>query len=258
MNGTTLPSVSSDGHARVAGARERLHGHDVERLDAERVVQRAQRHHQPDRRAVGVGDDEPPRPSEPPNDCRSIEREVVRVDLGHQQRHVGVQPVVARVRDHDVAARAPPRPRRRPRRGVEAREQHVGTASPAPAPRRSCRRRPPRVSASEIQWRRRRSGLPGRPLARDDRHDVEGRVVGEQPDERLADGAGGAEDRSAERGGGHGSGAESLEGTQTARSWTRPGARRNREETRWGWRTRPPSACPAFSPSRPACAPRPV
>ncbi len=86
-------------HARVARA-----GHGLQRRhhhagQAERA-QRRQRHRQEHRRAVRVGDD-PALPAV--RGLRGTQREVVRVDLGDEQRHDRVHPVVARVADDDVA-----------------------------------------------------------------------------------------------------------------------------------------------------------
>ena len=76
-----------------AGARDRLIGADDDPPDPAGVVQRLERDDHLDRRAVGVGDDPP------------VLRDVVRVDLGDDQRNVGVHPEGARVVDDDRAGR---------------------------------------------------------------------------------------------------------------------------------------------------------
>ena len=177
------------GHARVARARECLHRDDVDRLDAEGVVQRPQRDDETDRRAVRVGHDAPG----PAVHLAVQKREVVRVDFGHEQRHVRLHAVVAGVRDDDVAAA----------RGlglglaghgrVEAREEHV--ARQVLADEADRHRGDGRV---QLGVRDPVGGLvvalAGRALARGEGRDLEEGVAGEQPHERLPDGPGRAED----------------------------------------------------------------
>ena len=74
------------------------------RLEAERAVQRRQGHGQADHAAVRVGDDVAAAGALALHGERV---EVVGVDLGDEQRHVGVHAVVARVGDHGVAAGRP-------------------------------------------------------------------------------------------------------------------------------------------------------
>ena len=116
------------GDAGVAGAGEGLqrdHGHA---LEAERAVQRGQGHGQADHAAVRVGDDVAAARALALHGQRV---EVVGVDLGDEQRHVGVHAVVARVGDHGVALarRAPSPPRRPPRSRGPRRGASSGTCS---------------------------------------------------------------------------------------------------------------------------------
>ena len=76
----------------VAGPRDRLVGVDDDPLEADRVAQGHQRRHELHRRAVGVRDD------------ALVPREVVGVDLRHDQRDVRVHPPRRRVVDHGRAA----------------------------------------------------------------------------------------------------------------------------------------------------------
>ena len=106
--------------AFLAGAGDRLVGRDDDALDRGEVVQRLQRHHQLRRRAVGVGDDVLAVVA------RHVGVEHVRVDLGHDQRHVGVVAPEARIIDDDAAgARRSSRhiPWRRPSRPTSARNR---------------------------------------------------------------------------------------------------------------------------------------
>ncbi len=80
-------------HAFLAGARRRLIGRHHDALDDDGVVDRLQRHHHLDGRAVRVGDDA----------AALVAGDRLGVDLGHDQRHVGVHPPVRRVVDHDRA-----------------------------------------------------------------------------------------------------------------------------------------------------------
>ena len=82
-------------HPLLAGARDRLVGAHDHPPDPGGVVQRLEGHDHLDRRAVRVGDDP------------LVLGDVVRVDLGHDQRDVGVHPEGARVVDDDRAGPAP-------------------------------------------------------------------------------------------------------------------------------------------------------
>ena len=110
--------------ALLAGARDRLVGADDDPPDAGGVVQRLERDDHLDRRAVGVGDDP------------LVLGDVVRVDLGDDQRHVGVHAEGARVVDDDRAGRGGDRAplardaRRRARQhDLDARERLGGELS---------------------------------------------------------------------------------------------------------------------------------
>ena len=80
-------------HAFLAGAGRRLIGRDDNPRDIADVVQRFQRHHHLDGRAVGVGDDVLP----------GIAGDGLRIDLRHHQRNVRVHPEVGRIVDDDRA-----------------------------------------------------------------------------------------------------------------------------------------------------------
>ena len=83
-------------HAGIARARERLHGHHVDRCQPERVVQRLQRADQVSRRAVRVRHDDSPPSLAQRQPLRLLpvdQRRVVGVDVRDQQRHVGVHAV---------------------------------------------------------------------------------------------------------------------------------------------------------------------
>ena len=69
----------------------RLIGRHHHPLDAGEVVQRLQRHHHLDRRAVRVGDDV----------ALLVVGDRLRIDLGHDQRHVGLHAELRGVVDHD-------------------------------------------------------------------------------------------------------------------------------------------------------------
>ena len=89
-------------HARVAGAGDGLHRRDVELVDAEAALDRRDGHRQSDRRAVRIRDDVAVAAAA---FFLPLDRaEVIGVDLGDQQRDVGVHAVIARVRDDDAAA----------------------------------------------------------------------------------------------------------------------------------------------------------
>ena len=80
-------------HRLAAGAGDRLIGRDDDALDAREIVQRLQRHHHLDGRAIGIGDD-----------AALLELpDRLRIDLGHHERHVLVHAEVRGVVDDDGA-----------------------------------------------------------------------------------------------------------------------------------------------------------
>src|ERR1700733_100053 len=81
----------------LAGARDRLVGRDDETLDPGRPVNRRERHDELHGRAVGVGDH------------AAVALERVRVDLGDDERNVGIPPPGRGVVDHDGAGLDEPR-----------------------------------------------------------------------------------------------------------------------------------------------------
>ena len=85
--------ANSSSIASLPGAGDRLVSGDHHTLDLPLVVQRLQRHHHLDGRAIRIGDD--PALGELP--------QVVRVHLRHHQRHVGVHAELAGVVDHHAA-----------------------------------------------------------------------------------------------------------------------------------------------------------
>ena len=72
-----------------AGARDRLVSADDDPANPPQIVQRLERHHHLDRRAVGVRDDSP------------VLQDVERVDLGNDQRDIRVHAKCTRVVDDD-------------------------------------------------------------------------------------------------------------------------------------------------------------
>ena len=185
-------------HAGVAGAAQRLHGHHVRGLNPERVVERLERHHQADRRAVGVGDDQSTSSGVPPR-LAIHQGQVVRVDLGDQERHRRVEAVVAGVRDDGVAA---PRPVGLDVAGdgrVEAGKDHVHVGRRVDA--LDHERADPGVQHLGLEPARGLAVGPARrPLGGHHRDDLDVGVTGQQADERLADGAGGAQDGGSKHG----------------------------------------------------------
>ena len=76
-------------HRGATGARDRLVGGDHDPFDAGQIVQWLQRHDHLDRRAVRVGDDA----------ALAVMRDRLRIDLGHDQRHVRLHPEAGGVVD---------------------------------------------------------------------------------------------------------------------------------------------------------------
>ena len=160
--------------------------------DAE-LLQRRERHGQHDGGAVRIGDDLP-LPA-----ARALlagdQLQVIGIDLRHQQRHVALHAMIARVRNDDVAGlrRRPARSRWRREAsiaekssrgalpGLHSSHREVGDARPACAPPRC------HVAASAIL-------LAGGAVARAEPRQVEPRMALQKLDEMLAHHAGGAED----------------------------------------------------------------
>ena len=174
-----------------------------------RGMQRGERHHERRRGAVGVGEDRAAPPALAP--LGVDEAEVPRVDLGHDQRHVGIHAVDPRVGDDDAPrrartpARCRPPPRRRAPRTRRARRVAGRNAAPP------CRR---------CGWGSGRGLAPANHLAvapagalprRGHGDELEPGMVGQEADELLPDRSGGAE---------HGDG--------NAGGHARPAARRSR------------------------------
>ena len=181
-------------HAGIARARHRLHRGDEQLTDAERLVQRRERHHGHDRRAVRVRDD-----AAAPSALRALhveQREMIGVDLGDDERNVLFHAEVLRVAEHH-AARA--RERRlhvagdgRVERGEDERRRdlrRIASAYHGHSARIS------RHIAVADPLRRLGVRFARRPLRRRELGEPEPGVIGEQANERLADGAGGAQHR---------------------------------------------------------------
>jgi hypothetical protein len=177
------------GDARVARAADGLHGRDVHALHAERALERRQGDGQAHHRAVRVGDDVPLAALALHVDGV----EVVRVDLRDQQRDVGGHAVVLGVRDHRAAAVGVVVLRLAGDRGVEAGEEQ---------PRLEVAAQRFHGEAGHVVGHERLETPVGRRAVRLSGAAVGGhhlvhaepRVIGEELDEALADGAGGAED----------------------------------------------------------------
>ncbi len=85
-------------HRVLAGARDRLIGRHHHARDLGLVVQRLERHHELRGRAVRIGDDA----------LLAEARDGVGIDLGHDQRNVGVVAPVRGIIDHDGAGGGDP------------------------------------------------------------------------------------------------------------------------------------------------------
>ena len=114
--------------ALLAGPGDRLVGADDHAAHPGGVVQRLERDDHLDRRAVGVGDDP------------LVLEDVVRVDLGDDQRHLGLHPEGARVVDDDRTGRG------------RDRAPLARDARPACSTARSRRPRTPRRERARIGW----------------------------------------------------------------------------------------------------------
>ena len=120
------------------------------------------------------------------------ELEVIGIHLGNEQRHIGVHAIVARVAEHETAGA---------REGSLDLLRHIGVergendgrvyGGGVAAGDREIRDALRQLTAQPM--RRLAVALAGGALRGCDRGDVEPRMVREQADERLADGAGGAE-----------------------------------------------------------------
>ena len=97
MNGDEVVDDLEARNSGEAGARDRLHGHDVDLFDAKGIVKWFEGQDEADRRTVGVGDD-----GTAVIRLGADQVQVIRVDLGNQQRNVVPHPVVLRVRDDEV------------------------------------------------------------------------------------------------------------------------------------------------------------
>ena len=93
----TLPRMSSEGDSGISRAADRLHGDRHHRLQREGAMQRGQRQHQANGRAVGVGDDKAARFGAP--GLFFDEPDVIGVDFGNHQRNVGLHAQRARIGD---------------------------------------------------------------------------------------------------------------------------------------------------------------
>ena len=177
-------------HAWIARAGQGLQRRHEHRLDAEARRERRQRQRDHHGRAVGIGDDEAVA-------AGVQQREMVRVHLGDEERHLLVHAVRRRVAEHRVA-----RPReagldraRHVRR--QAGEHHVAVERRLRLPHHQAARRGGHLSRQPPGTR-----LGVRPTLRAvgprERRHRELRMVREQLDEPLAHGAGRAEDAHAD------------------------------------------------------------
>ncbi len=147
--------MSSDGTPGYPRSGDGLHRRDDHALDAERLMDRRERQRRDDRRAVSVRDDRARPAAILP--LRLDHAEVIRVDLGDDERHVRIHPIVLRVGQHRACRRArtparrrPPRLNRAPRRrcrpstrsgshGWTVMSATYGGMSPAPTHRAASR-----------------------------------------------------------------------------------------------------------------------
>jgi len=91
-------------HAGITCPREGLHGGNEYAPQAKGIVEWLERERQPHGRAVGVGDDEPPVP--PPSLALDGDQaQMIGVDLGDQQRDIGIHPVGAGVAKDGISCR---------------------------------------------------------------------------------------------------------------------------------------------------------
>ncbi len=163
---------------------------DVDRPRREAGEQRCESEDESRRRTVRVRNKEAATGGPPPR-----QGQMVRVDLGHEERHVGVHPVVRGVREH----RQPPARElgldRACRAGGQGREDDSGSGAHDLAHRERLEPRPFQrggwrlgelPDVSEV--------LPTRPFGRDQSGRTEVRMLGEEPRKMLADVAARAED----------------------------------------------------------------
>jgi hypothetical protein len=171
-------------HARVTGAGDRLHGRD-DHLRQPELAQRRQRRGEHDRGAVGIGHDE----AGPALHTLLLgdDGEVVRVDLGDEERHERIHTEVAGVADHDVsggregASTSTPPTRRGPK-------TIFGRGRPQPSTMRAAASAHDAASAAASRYAALRAFAGRQP----DR--LEPRMPRETRDEVLTDDARGAED----------------------------------------------------------------
>ena len=121
-----------------------------------------------------------------------------RIHLGDHERNVRLHPVVLRVREHDLAGAGERRLGVAPRRGESSAENTMS----AEIARRIARAHDhvatlAGIASAPIQCAASAIRLPRRSLRRGDLRELEPRMIGEQPNERLADGACRAEHRDA-------------------------------------------------------------
>ena len=172
------------GDARVAGAGERLERGEGDALQAV-LAERRQSQRQDDRRAVGVGDE---RAGPAALGALQLdESEMLAVDLGNQQRHVGRHAMVPRVADDDVAGLREGLLDLAGDGGIHRREEQLGRTACA-GPRLLDDEIADLVGQRERQPPGRRGpvGLPRRALAGAHPHEAEPGVPGELGDELLA------------------------------------------------------------------------
>ena len=85
-------------HRLLAGAGDRLIGGHDHALDPRQIMQRLQRHHHLDGRAIGIGDDV----------ALLVAGDGIGIDLRHDQRHVGIHAELGGIVDDDAAGRRGP------------------------------------------------------------------------------------------------------------------------------------------------------
>ena len=89
------------GHAGIARAADRLHGHDHHLLQAEALFQRRQRHHQADGGAIRIGNDKAA--AFLPPALRVHQLDVLSVDFRHYQRDIFLHAQRAGISNHRAA-----------------------------------------------------------------------------------------------------------------------------------------------------------
>ena len=184
------------GDAGQAGAGYRLQGDHRDAFEPEGGGQRLERQHQPDRRAVRVGDDAVRQVGAVPG--RRQQCEVVRIHLGHEQRDVFVHAVGAGVR-YDQAATGELGLDVSGHAGVQGREHDVELLVLQLVDRVDGHRRDGFVDRPGLNPGDRVAvGLPRGSLGGGQRGQLEPRVPLEQRDEPLAHGAGRTENGGAE------------------------------------------------------------